>query len=155
MDCTDEITSNEDIIDSRDVIARIDYLKPYRVVGIVNNDVVDEFDSEEDARRALANDFDVPEAYVLEIDEDEADELRKLRELADEGENLADWTYGETLVRDSYFEDYARELADDIGAINRDAGWPLCHIDWEAAADALRVDYTEVTFDGVTYLARG
>lgn len=64
------------------------------------------------------------------------------------------WTYGVTLIRDSYFEDYAQQMAEDIGAINRDATWPLNHIDWEAAAEALKGDYTSAEFDGVTYWAR-
>lgn len=59
-----------------------------------------------------------------------------------------------TLVLESAFEEYAEELASDIGAIDSDAGWPLSYIDWEAAADALRVDYTSVTYDGDDYLIR-
>jgi len=36
----------------------------------------------------------------------------------------------------------------------RDQRWPLNHIDWEAAAEELRQDYTTFTCDGMTYLAR-
>ena len=96
-------------------------------------------------------------ALLADADEDGdemADELAALEALADEGAELADWQYGETLVRDSYFEDYARELADDIGAINRDAGWPMTYINWTAAAEALQMDYTAIDFDGVTYWGR-
>lgn len=104
-------------------------------------------------------------ALLADADEDGdemADELAALEALADEGAGLADWQYGETLVRDSYFEDYARELADDIGpsfcaccgSINRDAGWPMTYIDWTAAAEALQMDYTAIDFDGVTYWGR-
>lgn len=84
--------------------------------------------------------------------EDESEELAALQALAEEASQYApDWEYG---VRDSYFEEYARELADDIGAMDRNANWPLCHIDWEAAADSLKMDYTSVDFDGVTYWVR-
>jgi len=65
-----------------------------------------------------------------------------------------DWTYGEVLINDSHFEDYARELAEDIGAINPDAGWPNGYIDWERAAEALLIDYTSIEFDGETYWTR-
>jgi hypothetical protein len=58
------------------------------------------------------------------------------------------------LIRDSYFEDYARQLAEDIGAIDSKASWPNNHIDWEDATDALKQDYTEVDFDGVSYWIR-
>lgn len=77
-----------------------------------------------------------------------------LRALIDEGETLVDWNYGVALIRDTYFEDYARELAEDIGAINRDDGWPAYCIDWAEAARDLQGDYTAIEYDGVTYWAR-
>lgn len=89
------------------------------------------------------------------LSEDEKQELTDLREFAREGADYApDWQYGETFISDSYFKDYARELAKDIGAINREAAWPLGYIDWEAAAKALRMDYTSIELDGVTFWAR-
>lgn len=62
--------------------------------------------------------------------------------------------YPVTLIRDSYFRTYAEELADDIGAMPRDAAWPLTCIDWEQAARELRYDYSGVDIDGVTYWTR-
>jgi hypothetical protein len=115
-----DISNNDDIIDSRDVIERI----------------------------AELEDID-------DRDEDEAGDLAALLALAEEAEGYAEgWQYGEALIRDSHFEDYARELADDIGAISGDEAWPLTCIDWEAAAEALQQDYTSVDFDGVTYWIR-
>lgn len=67
---------------------------------------------------------------------------------------LADWEYGETLIREDYFVQYAQELADDIGAVDKDAVWPTSFIDWDAAAEALKQDYTEVTYRGTTYYSR-
>ena len=49
---------------------------------------------------------------------------------------------------------YARQLAEDIGAVNPDALWPYNYIDWEAAADDLKQDYASIEFDGVTYWMR-
>jgi len=60
-----------------------------------------------------------------------------------------------TLIEESEFEDYARQLAEDIGAIDNDAAWPARCIDWKQAADELRMDYTSVSFDGDDYLVRG
>jgi len=85
----------------------------------------------------------------------EALEFAALLKLAKEAEDYApDWQYGEALIRDSYFEDYARDLANDIGAINSDASWPNDCIDWERAARELQMDYTCVDFDGVDYWVR-
>lgn len=120
MVTTQEITSTEDIIDSRDVEERITYLER------------DE-DSLEDYERT---------------------ELGTLKALREEAQGYCDWNGGTQLIRDTYFEDYAQELAEDIGAISSDAAWPLGCIDWEQAADELKVDYTSVSFDGVDYWMR-
>jgi len=86
-------------------------------------------------------------------DLDEEDQ-KAFEALAAEAEGSPDWPHGETLIRDSYFEDYARELAEDTGMIKGDEEWPLRHIDWEAAADELKQDYFSVDFDGVEYWIR-
>lgn len=135
-----EISNHDDVIDSRDVTARIEELRADRG-GIEAH--------EGDADAALIR------KYLAEWDEDYGGELRALESLAEEASGYAaDWEHGETLIRDSYFEKYAQELAEDIGAINRDAGWPNDCIDWERAARELQQDYTAVDFDGVTYWIR-
>lgn len=80
--------------------------------------------------------------------------LEDLRAINKEGENYSDWTHGETLIRDSYFLDYARELAEDIGAISGNESWPLNCIDWDRAVDEFKVDYGDIEIDGVTYWIR-
>jgi hypothetical protein len=86
---------------------------------------------------------------------DEAEELATLKAFRDELEPYcSDWHHGETLIRDSYFKEYAQELAEDIGAINRDAQWPNNCIDWDKATRELQMDYTSAELDGVTYWVR-
>jgi hypothetical protein len=116
-----EISNYDDIIDSRDVIERIDELEAIE---------------------------------VIDREPEEQEELDALYALAEQSEGYApDWQYGETLIRDSYFQEYARQLAEDIGAIPDDLpNWVV--IDWEETADNLLVDYTSVEFDGVTYWVR-
>lgn len=139
MTGTESITNDADIIDSREVIERIEYLRNSWAESTGNDP--DDYELSEDDWRAGLSD-------------DETAEIVALMELASEGESLSDWQYGETLVRNSHFEDYARELAEDIGAIDREASWPLYCIDWERAARELQMDYTSLDFDGVTYWAR-
>ena len=85
---------------------------------------------------------------------EEATEYRTLLELCREADGGGDWKYGETLVRDSYFTDYAQQLAEDIGAVDANASWPNNCIDWERAARELKMDYTSVSFGGVEYWIR-
>ena len=88
-------------------------------------------------------------------DDSEKDELIALKELAKEGEDCSsDWKYGEGLIRDTYFKDYAMELAEDIGAINSDSNWPNNCIDWEQAARELQMDYSIIDYDGIDYWIR-
>lgn len=88
-------------------------------------------------------------------DDYEVEELKALRDFRDELEGYCDWNNGETLIEADYREIYAEELAEDIGAINRHATWPLQHIDWKAAAaDLFRYDYTSADIQGYTYYVR-
>jgi hypothetical protein len=99
---------------------------------IDTRDLQDELDTEDDERRfAIRELFEELRGYAGDDPED-----------------------GVFLIREDTFEEYAEELADDIGAIDRQASWPLCHIDWKAAAEHLKQDYTEVEFEGATYLYR-
>ena len=90
------------------------------------------------------------------LDTDETAELTMLRALRDETEEYAGdtWADGVAFIADQDFEDYARELAEDIGALPRDAGWPAYCIDWERAARDLQMDYTSCEIDGRTYWYR-
>lgn len=136
-----EITKFDDIIDSRDVIARIEELEEEQA------DLMGEYshveDMPEDERKAF-----------LDWEADNGHDLDALRELADEGSASPDWIHGETLIRDSFFEDYAQELAEDCGMIPEGLSWPCTCIDWEQAARELQQDYMSVDFDGVTYWIR-
>ena len=140
---TRPIDNTQDIIDSRDVIERIEELRTERADWM---EQVEENEGEFD----MAPEVDWHNAHTSE-----GLELDALEALAEEAEGYApDWQYGEALIRDSYFEEYAEQLADDIGAIDRNATWPTNCIDWAEAASLLQQDYTAVDFDGVTYWIR-
>jgi hypothetical protein len=82
-------------------------------------------------------------------------ELECLEKIQNEARQYnSDWDGGETLIRHTYFEDYARELAEDCGLLDADTKWPIYCIDWEFAARELRYDYAEIDFDGVAYYIR-
>lgn len=66
----------------------------------------------------------------------------------------ADFKYGETLIPEEDFEDYARELAEDLGSISDDATWPANCIDWKRAALELSQDYTLIEYQGTSYYVR-
>ncbi len=154
------IDNYQDIIDSRDIIDRIEELQGARQMLV---DSLDESIACCEYHGTKESD-DLPEAAELRDsrtalaawdDSDDSKELADLIAMQDEAEGYApDWKYGCALIRESYFQTYAQELAEDIGAIDRNASWPNTCIDWEQAARELAMDYTEASFGGVTYLIR-
>ena len=133
---TTTIMNDQDIIDSRDIIDRIEEL--------------------EDQLEGLGSGGDCEKQGLL----DEWQELKALKELADQGQSeSSDWIHGETLIRRSYFVDYTEELINDCYDMPKQmhsGDWPFRHItiDYEAAAKELEQDYASIDFDGVEYLIR-
>jgi hypothetical protein len=130
------ISNTDDVIDSRDVIAWIEELK----------DMLPE------------SAHDVMPGTATEIAEIKA-ELATLEKLAEEASGSPDWTYGETLIRETYFTDYIEQLIDDCYEMPKELNsgeWPWRHVtvDYEAAAEEAKADYIDCDFGGVTYLIR-
>ncbi len=88
--------TTEDAFDSRDAQAWLDWWD-------------DEMIAEEDTSNG---------------DTDLADLRTALQELRGECKGYG-WEYGIGFIRESYWVDYCRELADDIGAVDKSAGWPM------------------------------
>lgn len=136
---SDIIDTSNDIIDVRDMIARIEELQD-------NLSDIEELRAEGDGE--LSDE-------VLE----EQAELNALKAVMEELQGQGgdekwegDW-YPLTLIRDSYFEVYAQELVEDIGDMPN--GIPnYIVIDWEATARNIQQDYTTIEIEGVTYWFR-
>ena len=142
------ISNSDDVIDSRDVIGRIEELEA---------ELRESYEEWDNAQRAAGSlrepTFD---EWLDDENSDEAEEYRTLMSLAEEGSGSPDWIHGETLIRDSYFKEYAMELAHDVGAVTQDqlSHWPFTCIDWDDAAKELKYDYFSVDFGGVDYWIR-
>jgi molecular chaperone DnaK (HSP70) len=149
---THEISNTDDVIDSRDVIARIEELESER--EDLQTALEDALESTTDEAETV---IDQAKVELGEWDDANSEELKTLKALADEAEGYAsDWKHGEALIRDSHFEDYARELAEETGSLDSkiSSQWPYTCIDWEKAARELQYDYTSVDFGGVEYWVR-
>ena len=85
------------------------------------------------------------------------DELKEIEEIDDvENELGSEFEYGVTLVDVDDFTDYCEELVSDIGDLPKDLpSYIANNIDWEGVAEDLKLDYTEVTYQGNSYLGRG
>lgn len=128
------------IIDSRDCIARLSELEDLRQEGTLTE--------------ATEESWTGPDGTIFDFDIWDNELEEEYLELKDIEETIDGWKDGVTLINDNYFEDYTREFASDIGAISDENAWPCCHIDWEAAADSLKQDFTQVEFGGETYYVK-
>lgn len=84
------------------------------------------------------------------LTDDQAAELASLRELAE----LVGSLDATLLIRDDCFQDHARDVAVDLGLLGDTQRWPVNHIDWESAADALKTLYNAIDWQGTTYWFR-
>jgi Antirestriction protein (ArdA) len=144
-------TSNSaDIIELRDLTERFEELDDERTDLIAAT-------TEEEAEAA---DLETAKDNLQQWHDDNDEEYNALNELLGEMKGCGgdhkwrgDW-YPGSMIRDSYFEDYAQELAADIFDTEQDAKWPYTCIDWEKAARELQTDYSSVEYDGITYWYR-
>lgn len=152
---TRDISNSDDVIDSRDVIARIEQLEDERQGLVDDLDDAQTSAAEDDDNAELADALEAATSALEDFDDsDEGQELKALKALAEEAEGYAaDWRDGATLIRDSQWVEYCRELLVDIGDLPKDLP-SYIEIDWNATAENLQVDYTSVEFDGVTYWVR-
>lgn len=111
---------SSDIIDTRDIIERIEELEP----DTANEELIELLNIMSDLQSA-----------------DGGDEQWR-----------GDW-YPITLIRDSYFATYARELCEELGDIPRNLPDYIA-IDWQATARNIQQDYTSIEINGATYWTR-
>lgn len=141
----------DNIIDSRDIESRISELRD----ELAGTPFADSVYSAEDLKRIFE---ETPAEWfhcIDNLDADSVEELIALVDFKEEAESATrEWLDGATFIHDSHFKDYARNLADDIGAINGDAGWPTNCIDWDAAVRELKADYTTIEVDSEVYYVR-
>lgn len=128
-----------DVIDVRDIIARVLELRDER----------DEYNEKMGSPDAWVG---VPDGDPEELDMLEA----ILSELAGYGgdEEFDGDGYPITLIAESYFQEYAQNLAEECGMVNTNARWPMSCIDWEQAAWELQMDYSNILIHGFTYWYR-
>jgi hypothetical protein len=122
----------DDVIDSRDIIERINELENERESLLYQNGggmTQYEWDKTEEGTE-----------YIM------------LSELAKECACLVtDWAYGETLIHWDYFKSYMDQMVEDCYELPKDLPyWMSIKLDYVA----LKQDYTSVYIDGHEYLIR-
>lgn len=133
-------SNTHDVLDAADLLRRLEELRDER--SALQGEI-DEAHEEDPPNTSDAVVERAQEA-LADWDMDNGDELNALEAIENE---ISD---GDTLIRESHFEAYAREQASEAKGLDLHV-WPLTCIDWKQAAEELQTDYHSVEFDGVTY----
>ena len=88
-------------------------------------------------------------------DEDHS-ELQLLRALQEAFQNYGDWDHGDSVIPEACFVEYISDIIDECYEIKKSSDWPYRHmtLDYEAAADEAKQDYTTCDHEGETYYFR-
>ncbi len=146
---------SNNILDSRDLEKRFDELleefEDWRS-NLTDEEIHEIAESHWDCEVSEMTDENFLEEWQTSTSEGE--EHKQIGELKDQ--NIYGWNDGVTFVKDSYFEEFAEDEADQLGYFqNYDKNaWPYNCIDWSEAASQLQNDYSSVEFDGETYWYR-
>jgi hypothetical protein len=164
----------DSIIDSRDIISRYEELndeyESLKESLEEANDSIKEFnmrnghtdltDEEIEELQELQEALDEAQGLLDDFEKfDDKEELDMLKEIVSQGEDCSDWSYGTNLIHDDYFTEYTEELVHDCYEMPKELSegkWPWCHVkmDWDAAAEELKSDYTTIEVNGETYYIR-
>lgn len=157
------IDNAQDLLDSRDIIERIEELESELLDVFNEQQKIEGFTVSDDSEEIYQAEDSNDELFVNWLSDcrlEEAEEFKALKALAEQGEaESSDWIHGETLIARSYFVDYITDLIHDCYEMPKEMGsgsWPYRHmtIDYEEAAKEAEQDYASIYFDGSEYLIR-
>lgn len=134
---------HDDIVNRRDIEDRIEELESEREDFLDNTCAEAKLDELDDGYDELREET----ALIWEKQTGEGHEWRTLTDVLEE---MGDADY---LVSELYFPKYIKETLEDCGDIPRDLPWYV-EIDWDATASNVKSDYSELEWDGHTYLYR-
>lgn len=137
-------------VDTRDLIDERNDLKE-RILDYWNEEFEDNQLEEFEEIPTETEDSDV--AMFLEYWENELKQIEEIDNI--ENEVGSEFEYGCTLIPEDDFEEYCEDLVSDIGDLPKDLpSYISNNIDWSGVANDLIVDYSEVEYQGTTYLYR-
>ena len=135
------------ILDTIDLIEKRDELKD-SILTDWNEKYED--DQKEEFSEIPTETEDGEVAMFLEYWEDELTQIEEIDNIED---NCEEFSYGCTLIDEDDFEDFVKEDLEDCGYIPKDLPTWI-EINWEATAKNVKYDYSEIEYQGTTYLYR-
>lgn len=135
-------------IDTRDLIEERDNLKQQ-----ILDSFLEDFPHYEEMTESF-EDIRFEEEEIeswKEVWQDELNQITCIDEI--DNEMGSEFNHGTILIPEDDFTDYVIDLLEDCGYISKDfPSW--IEIDWEATANNVRQDYSEIEYEGRYYLYR-
>ena len=138
------------ILDTRDLAEKREELQTDLV-----NSFNDYFDTELEDFGDLTSYIDNSEDEdVQEWKEDNSDDFDHIEEIDELEEEISEFIYGETLIPEDDFKEYCEDFVNDCYNLGDVPDFVKYNINWEGVASDLGVDYSNVTYQGESFLVR-
>jgi hypothetical protein len=140
-----EIDYSDDVLDSKDLCNRLEYLESIKDTRL----------DWMDAKREEMSDAEIDE---LENNEPEefTDEMKEELESLEEAKNyISEWRNGTALINMEHWVKYCEGIIEEIGDVPQDLPQYIRNnIDWKGVADDLSNDYSTIDIMGNTFYYR-
>ena len=132
-----------DYIDTRDLNDRLEELESIESRLIDIDEEIVQCTDDDEYRDLIEEKDEISEDFIHS-------ELKTLKDMRDE---ISEWEYGNTLIPDDDFTDYAIEMLKDCGDLPQNIPWYI-EIDEEKTADNIKADYASIEYEGTDYWFR-
>lgn len=141
----------------------------YSDITALQDEIQDTINALESDIEELEEQLEEKDDEIAEAETEDATLLREYAELKDELEEkqkeldswnqdlelideiIKDLSQDETLISDSYFDEYAEDFIKEVYDLRECPSIILNNVDWQNVASDLKQDYTEIDIENVTY----
>ena len=138
------------MIDTRDLVEKREELQT-NLVGSFNEYFDTEIEDFDELTKHISNSEDED---VQEWRDDNSDDFEHIKEIDELEDEISEFSFGEILILEAGFIEYCEDMVADCYYLTNIPSFIRYNINWEGVASDLRVDYTNVTYQGVSYLVR-
>ena len=136
------------MIDTRDLVEKRDELKEF-LVDDFNLTFEKEIKDFDELVEIVDNSEDKD---VQKWRDDKVYDFEHIDEINELEDEISEFSFGETLIPEDDFTEYCKDMVEDY--LYNVPDFIKDNIDWEGVASDLSLDYTNVTYQGKSYLVR-
>ena len=138
------------MIDTKDLAEKRDELKEFLVddFNYIFEKEIEDFD---ELIEIVDNSEDKDVQEWREENDNDFDHIEEIDYVED---NVLEFSFGETLIPNNDFTEYCKDMVEDCYNLKDVPDFIKFNVNWEGVASVLGVDYSEIKYQGETYLYR-